>query len=88
MIFTRSAQDRLLPSYSNQIEHQQRIFMEAMARISQKVSNRAGHVIKEPSVLFIYESVRDFLVKDRGLYELWSEVGLDWEIPSYEKLKH
>ncbi|CAI7607136.1 unnamed protein product [Penicillium glandicola] len=43
---------------------------------------------KKPSVQFIHESVRDFLVKDRGLYKLWPELGLDWESPSHDKLKH
>ncbi|KAJ5770891.1 uncharacterized protein N7511_002942 [Penicillium nucicola] len=42
---------------------------------------------KQPSVQFIHESVRDFLIKDRGLYELWPELGLDWESLSHEKLK-
>ncbi|RJE17554.1 hypothetical protein PHISCL_10109, partial [Aspergillus sclerotialis] len=41
----------------------------------------------QPSVQFIHESVRDFLIKDRGLYELWPELGVDWESPSHEKLK-
>ncbi|KAJ5750851.1 hypothetical protein N7533_007879 [Penicillium manginii] len=39
------------------------------------------------SVQFIHESVRDFLIKDRGLYELWPELGLDWESPSHDRLK-
>ncbi|OQE22518.1 hypothetical protein PENSTE_c010G08904 [Penicillium steckii] len=40
-----------------------------------------------PSVQFIHESVRDFLIKDKGLYELWPQLGLDWESPSHERLK-
>lgn len=39
------------------------------------------------SVQFIHESVQDFLIKDKGLYELWPELGLDWESQSHEKLK-
>ncbi|KAL2809368.1 hypothetical protein BJX63DRAFT_435237 [Aspergillus granulosus] len=42
---------------------------------------------KKPTVQFIHESVRDFLVKDKGLYELWPELGLDYESLSHEKLK-
>ncbi|OQD78936.1 hypothetical protein PENANT_c071G03834 [Penicillium antarcticum] len=41
----------------------------------------------EPIVQFIHESVRDFLIKDRGLYELWPELGLDCEGLGHEKLK-
>lgn len=41
----------------------------------------------KPSVQFIHESVRDFLIKDRGLYELWPQLGLDWKSPSHERLK-
>ncbi|KAF4447052.1 Pfs, NACHT and Ankyrin domain protein [Fusarium austroafricanum] len=43
---------------------------------------------KRPTVQFIHESVRDFLVQDRGLRELWPDLGLDWEIPSHETLKN
>ncbi|KAF5966967.1 ankyrin protein 3 [Fusarium bulbicola] len=42
---------------------------------------------KKPRVQFIHESVRDFLVKDKGLPELWPEVGPDWESVGHEKLK-
>jgi hypothetical protein len=41
---------------------------------------------KRPTVRFIHESVRDFLIKDNGLHELWSEVGLEYE-SCHEKLK-
>ncbi|KAM0347678.1 hypothetical protein ACHAPU_004692 [Fusarium lateritium] len=40
-----------------------------------------------PTVQFIHESVRDFLVKDKGLYQLWPELGPDWESVGHEKLK-
>ncbi|KAF5258984.1 hypothetical protein FOXYS1_10420, partial [Fusarium oxysporum] len=42
---------------------------------------------KEPTVQFIHESVRDFLVKDKGLYKLWPELGTDWESQGHERLK-
>ncbi|KAG5804539.1 hypothetical protein H9Q74_008775 [Fusarium xylarioides] len=41
----------------------------------------------EPIVQFIHESVRDFLVKDKGLYKLWPELGPDWESVGHERLK-
>jgi ankyrin repeat protein len=43
---------------------------------------------KQPTVQFIHESVRDFLIKDKGLYELWPELGFDCESYGHEKLKH
>ncbi|KAJ3481732.1 hypothetical protein NLG97_g7751 [Lecanicillium saksenae] len=39
------------------------------------------------TVQFIHESVRDFLIKDGGLYVLWPDLGFDWESPGHEKLK-
>ncbi|KAJ5112215.1 Pfs NACHT and ankyrin domain protein [Penicillium argentinense] len=42
---------------------------------------------KQPTVQFIHESVRDFLVKDKGLYELWPEIGYDCASLSHETLK-
>jgi hypothetical protein len=41
----------------------------------------------QPTVQFIHESVRDFLVKERGLHELWPNLGFDWESLSHDKLK-
>ncbi|CAI7641033.1 unnamed protein product [Penicillium crustosum] len=41
----------------------------------------------QPRVQFIHESVRDFLIKDKGLYELWPEFGFDYESIGHEKLK-
>jgi ankyrin repeat protein len=43
---------------------------------------------KQPTVQFIHESVRDFLIKDNGLRDIWPELGLDFASPSHEKLKH
>ncbi|KAF9766663.1 hypothetical protein IL306_000896, partial [Fusarium sp. DS 682] len=42
---------------------------------------------KKPTVQFIHESVRDFLIKDKGLYKLWPELGTDWESQAHERLK-
>jgi ankyrin repeat protein len=41
----------------------------------------------QPRVQFIHESVRDFLIKDKGLYELWPELGFDCDSLGHEKLK-
>ncbi|KAF9768551.1 hypothetical protein IL306_014150 [Fusarium sp. DS 682] len=43
--------------------------------------------IKHPRVQFIHESVRDFLIKDKGLHELWPELGPEWESIGHERLK-
>ncbi|EPS29038.1 hypothetical protein PDE_03984 [Penicillium oxalicum 114-2] len=40
-----------------------------------------------PTVQFIHESVRDFLIKDKGLYELWPDLRSDCGGLSHEKLK-
>ncbi|KAK1994353.1 ankyrin [Colletotrichum falcatum] len=42
---------------------------------------------ERPTVQFIHESVRDFLLKSGGLQELWPGLGFDWKIPSHERLK-
>ncbi|UZP39432.1 hypothetical protein NXS19_007248 [Fusarium pseudograminearum] len=42
---------------------------------------------KHPTVQFIHESVRDFLIKDKGLHELWPELGADWESFGHDRLK-
>ena len=43
---------------------------------------------KAPTVQFIHESVRDFLVKDGGLSELWPSIGEHLCSASHEALKH
>ncbi|CVL11227.1 related to ankyrin 3 [Fusarium proliferatum] len=43
--------------------------------------------LKQPRIQFIHESVRDFLVKDKGLHELWPELGPDWESVGHDRLK-
>ncbi|KAI7760689.1 hypothetical protein LZL87_007901 [Fusarium oxysporum] len=43
--------------------------------------------VEQPRVQFIHESVRDFLIKDRGLQELWPELGPDWESVGHDRLK-
>ncbi|KLO92474.1 Uncharacterized protein LW93_12048 [Fusarium fujikuroi] len=42
---------------------------------------------KQPTVQFIHESIRDFLIKDRGLHELWPDLGSDWESVGHDRLK-
>ncbi|KAK8124026.1 hypothetical protein PG999_003944 [Apiospora kogelbergensis] len=42
---------------------------------------------KGSTVQFIHESVRDFLIKERGIQELWPDLGFEWEGPSHENLR-
>ncbi|KAF5019949.1 hypothetical protein F66182_8046, partial [Fusarium sp. NRRL 66182] len=40
-----------------------------------------------PTVQFIHESVRDFLLKERGLEALWPDLGFEWEGPCHDRLR-
>jgi hypothetical protein len=40
-----------------------------------------------PTVQFIHESVRDFLLRDNGLHELWPGMETDWKSSSHDELK-
>jgi len=42
---------------------------------------------KTPSVQFIHESVRDFLLKENGLRAVWSSLGSNFKGQSHERLK-
>lgn len=42
---------------------------------------------KDQTVQFIHESVRDFLIKDHGLHDLWQELGEDFQSSSHDRLK-
>ncbi|KEZ41456.1 Uncharacterized protein SAPIO_CDS7594 [Scedosporium apiospermum] len=42
---------------------------------------------KAPTVQFIHESVRDFLLKDNGLHEIWSDLGPQFQAQSHCRLK-
>ncbi|KAG4267322.1 hypothetical protein FPRO04_04934 [Fusarium proliferatum] len=62
---------------------------DCFARCVISSSKGLGEVtkVKQPRVQFIHESVRDFLIKDKGLQELWPELGPDWESVGHERLK-
>src|SRR6266536_643415 len=42
---------------------------------------------RAPRVQFIHESIRDFLLKENGLRELWSDLGSDFQGQSHQRLK-
>jgi ankyrin repeat protein len=52
---------------------------KGLAEVSKASENR--------TVLFIHESVRDYLLKDNGFRELWPELEGDFQSKSHEKLK-
>jgi hypothetical protein len=43
---------------------------------------------KMPSVQFIHESVKDFLLKENGLRDVWPELGSSFQGECHERLKH
>jgi hypothetical protein len=43
---------------------------------------------QNPTVQFIHESVKDFLIKENGLKELWPDLGSNLQGESHERLKH
>lgn len=45
-------------------------------------------VANQPTVQFIHEAVRDFLIKDGGLHDLWTDLGFEWDSPSHDTLKN
>ncbi|KAH0594295.1 hypothetical protein MHUMG1_08134 [Metarhizium humberi] len=42
---------------------------------------------KNPTIQFIHESVKDFLLKENGLREVWSDFGENFQGESHERLK-
>ena len=65
------------------------ISTDVMARFVLSSSKGLAEITrsKDQRVQFIHESVRDFLVKYRGLWELWPELGTDIESLSHDQLK-
>jgi ankyrin repeat protein len=47
---------------------------------------RRGHEVQDSNSA-VHISVRDFLIKDKGLYQMWPELGLNWEDSGHETLK-
>ncbi|KIL90294.1 hypothetical protein FAVG1_06024 [Fusarium avenaceum] len=61
---------------------------ECFARCVISSSKGLAEITKsKPTVQFIHESVRDFLVKDEGLFDLWPDLKPDWKSVGHEKLK-
>ncbi|KAK2596314.1 hypothetical protein N8I77_013210 [Diaporthe amygdali] len=65
------------------------ISTDAMGRFVLSSSKGLAEVTrsKNKTVQFIHESVRDFLIKDNGLRDLWHELGENVESLSHDRLK-
>ncbi|EGP91691.1 uncharacterized protein MYCGRDRAFT_32494 [Zymoseptoria tritici IPO323] len=61
--------------------------MERLVLSSSKGLAEVTRSKKAPVVQFIHESVRDFLLKDGGLQQLWSELNGDLASGSHERLE-
>ncbi|EEU34627.1 uncharacterized protein NECHADRAFT_10992, partial [Fusarium vanettenii 77-13-4] len=63
--------------------------MDSSVKLVTSSSKGLAEITKSahPSVQFIHESVRDFLLKERGLQELWPNLGFEWEYPSHDWLR-
>ena len=80
----------LAPGPENMIEwSSERITLEDMDRFVLNSSKGLAELTKSktPIVQFIHESVRDFLVKDNGLWQLWPKLGKDLYSSSHDQLK-
>ncbi|KAI8948099.1 hypothetical protein F4801DRAFT_472990 [Xylaria longipes] len=69
--------------------NRKKVTIDAMTKFVSSSSKGLAEVTKSkpPTVQFIHESVRDFLIKDGGIYELWPDLGNDFESQSHDRLK-
>jgi hypothetical protein len=74
--------DQIPDTISGDLDRYGRYVISSSKRLAETTKS------KQPTVQFIHESVRDFLLKDNGLRDIWPELGLDSASPSHEKLKH
>ncbi|KAF7506373.1 hypothetical protein GJ744_011839 [Endocarpon pusillum] len=65
------------------------ITAEAMDRFVLSSSKGLAELTKskKPTVQFIHESVRDYLIKDNGMSELWLDIGSNLQSLSHDQLK-
>ncbi|CAG9985590.1 unnamed protein product [Clonostachys byssicola] len=66
--------------------------LDSKARIERYVISSSKGLVEftksdYPTVQFIHESVRDFLLKDGGLRQLWPGLNVELESPGHERLK-
>ncbi|KAH7143654.1 hypothetical protein EDB81DRAFT_501154 [Dactylonectria macrodidyma] len=63
------------------------ITAEDLQRFVLSSSKGLAEIAKSNTIQFIHESVRDFLIKDKGLRDLWPELGQDFQSFSHDRLK-
>jgi ankyrin repeat protein len=66
------------------------ISIETIKRFILNSSKGLAEITKSKmrTVQFIHESVRDFLLKENGLRDVWSELGSNFQGESHDRLKH
>uniref|UniRef100_A0A8H7K8A9 Nucleoside phosphorylase domain-containing protein n=1 Tax=Bionectria ochroleuca TaxID=29856 RepID=A0A8H7K8A9_BIOOC len=84
-LYSKGLMDSEIPTTST-------MSVDSMARIERYVissSKGLAEITKSdhPIVQFIHESVRDFLIKDGGLRQLWPGLDVELESPGHERLK-
>lgn len=78
------------PEASLEAWNQDEVTQEDMSRFVLSSSKGLAEITKSkknPTVQFIHESVRDFLLKENGVGELWPEYAENFEALSHEQLK-
>jgi len=72
------------PDIALALEHSTEVVKNFLLSSSKGLAEIVG---SPPTVQFIHESVRDFLLKEKGLQTLWSDFGQDLIGRSHERLK-
>ncbi|KAH8670660.1 hypothetical protein BGZ61DRAFT_483008 [Ilyonectria robusta] len=76
------------PEPENLVEwNPEHITMDQLQRFVLSSSKGLAEATKSNTVQFIHESVRDFLIKDDGLRDLWPELGQNFQGLSHDRLK-
>ncbi|KAH7014875.1 ankyrin repeat-containing domain protein [Ilyonectria destructans] len=76
------------PEPENLVEwNPEHISMDQLQRFVLSSSKGLAEIAKSEIVQFIHESVRDFLIKDGGLRDLWPELGQNFQSLSHDRLK-
>ncbi|KAK5702989.1 hypothetical protein LTR97_003935 [Elasticomyces elasticus] len=68
----------------------ERVTIDDMNRYVLSSSKGLAELTKSqtPTVQFIHEAVRDFLIKDGGMNEMWANIGTNFQVLAHDRLKH
>ncbi|KAJ5113677.1 hypothetical protein N7456_002211 [Penicillium angulare] len=78
----RGLVDNQIPTISPQLRGNNAAFIISSSKGLAEIT-----MSSPPKVQFIHESVRDFLIKDNGFFELWPELENNWEASSHDILR-